>query len=229
MVVAGLAVVLALGALAADRWAPAQDVPWKPFAVSQPIGLATHFKILAVGRDPARCRAALAVAGIGFEPVADRTQGQCRVTGAGRLGQGLAAFSPAGPVMTCREALALAVWERQSVVPAARRDLGQPVTAVEHFGTYACRPIRGDRAHLSQHAFANAIDVAGFKLADRTELSVLKDYRRDDGRGRFLRKVHADGCRVFGHSLGPDFNADHKDHLHLDMDAFGWGLVGFCY
>jgi hypothetical protein len=219
---------VALAGLAVDRLARPQDAPWKPFDLDQPIGLATHYKIAVIGRDEVRCRAALAAGGITFEPVADRREGECQVLGAGRLGEGLAPLSPARPVMTCREALALAVWERHSVQPAARRDLGAGVVGIEHFGTYNCRAIRGDAPHMSQHALANAIDVSGFRLADHREISVLKDYRRDDGAGRFLHAVHADGCRIFGHSLGPDFNADHRDHLHLDMADFGWGLAGFC-
>jgi hypothetical protein len=50
---------------------------------------------------------------------------------------------------------------------------------------------------------------------------VLKDYRDPGPRGVFLRRVHDAGCLVFGHTLGPDFNADHKDHLHLDMGLWG--------
>lgn len=226
-----LMVVIALAAgvgLAVDRLGPPQDVPWKPFDLDQPIGLATHYKIALIGRDEARCRAALAAGGISFDPVPPRRERQCSVVDAGQLGEGLAPLIPARPVMTCREALALATWERHSVQPAARRELGEGVVGIEHFGTYDCRPIRGQPGQLSQHAFANAIDVAGFRLADRREISVLKDYRRADGAGRFLHQVHADGCRVFGHSLGPDFNADHRDHLHLDMADFGWGLAGFC-
>jgi hypothetical protein len=224
---------LGLAGLGVDRFAKPQDVPWKRFDLDQPIGLATHFKIARLGRDPAACAAALAAGGIRFTPVADRSEGQCRVTDAGRIEDGMAVLTPAHPVMTCREALALAVWERHAVQPTARRELGAGVVGLAHFGTYACRPIRGHErlgaAALSQHAFANAIDIDGFKLADHGEVSVLKDYRRPDGRGRFLRKVHADGCRVFGHALGPDYNAEHKDHFHLDMADFGWGLVGGCY
>lgn len=228
VILLGVCLGLAVAALALDRFAPPQDLPWKPLDLDQPIGLSTNFKIARLGRDTTRCEAVLAAGGVDFVPVPDRSEGQCRVEGAGRLGEGLAPLSPAGPVMTCREALALAVWERHSVQAAARRDLGVGVVGLEHFGTYACRSIRGDAAHLSQHGLANAIDISGFILADHREISVLKDYRRGDGAGRFLRRVHRDGCRVFGHSLGPDFNAAHKDHLHLDMADFGWGLAGFC-
>lgn len=33
----------------------------------------------------------------------------------------------------------------------------------------------------------------------------------------FLREVHAKGCEIFGTALGPDANADHRDHFHFDM------------
>lgn len=33
----------------------------------------------------------------------------------------------------------------------------------------------------------------------------------------FLRAVHASACRIFGTTLGPEANADHRNHLHIDM------------
>jgi hypothetical protein len=35
----------------------------------------------------------------------------------------------------------------------------------------------------------------------------------------FLHQAHDDACRIFGTVLGPDTNAAHHDHLHLDMKA----------
>lgn len=42
-----------------DRIAPPQDLPWKPFSLNQPIGLATAGKLSRIASDPAACRAAL--------------------------------------------------------------------------------------------------------------------------------------------------------------------------
>jgi hypothetical protein len=33
----------------------------------------------------------------------------------------------------------------------------------------------------------------------------------------FLHDVHASACKVFGTTLGPEANADHRNHFHLDM------------
>jgi len=34
---------------------------------------------------------------------------------------------------------------------------------------------------------------------------------------RFLREVHASGCRIFGTTLGPEANEAHRNHFHVDM------------
>jgi hypothetical protein len=49
-----------------DRLAPPQDLPWKPFSLNQPIGLATAGKLARIGADPAACRAALREGGVRF-------------------------------------------------------------------------------------------------------------------------------------------------------------------
>lgn len=219
---AALALLAAAGA-AADRLAPAQDLPWKPFSLERPIGWATHLQLARIGYDPEACRAALAAGGVGFTPVPPRREGDCHVLNGVRLGAAAIPLKPEGPVMSCQEALALAAWERWSVQPAARAAFGEPVVRIEHFGTYACRPIRGHAHGLSEHAFADAIDVSAFRLSDGHLISVLKDYRDPGLAGGFLRRAHAGACRVFGHALGPDFNADHRDHFHLDM---GLGSLG---
>jgi hypothetical protein len=106
------------------------------------------------------------------------------------------------------------------VQPAALRHLGREVARIEHFGTYACRNIRGGHM-LSQHASANALDVAGFRLRNGPHVTVLKDFRRDDARGRFLRQSRDGACRWFRTVLSPDYNAAHADHLHLDQGFWG--------
>ncbi len=34
---------------------------------------------------------------------------------------------------------------------------------------------------------------------------------------QFLREAHAAACRIFGTTLGPEANADHRNHFHVDM------------
>lgn len=217
-----LSAALLVGAgIALDRLAPAQDLPWKPFSLNRPIGWATHIQLARIGYDKARCEAALAAGDVDFTPDPPRAEGDCHVLNGVRLGEGVSPLKPSGPLMSCQEALAFVTWERHGVQPAAYSTFGEGVTQIEHFGTYACRPMRGHRSGLSEHAFANAIDVSAFHLSDGRMISILRDYRGGGDKGRFLHQVHDRACMIFGHTLGPDFNADHKDHFHLDMGLWG--------
>jgi hypothetical protein len=123
--------------------------------------------------------------------------------------------------MTCPAALAYAFWERHTVQPAAIATLGRGVTAIEHYGTYACRNLysrAGGRP--SEHAFANALDVAAFRLSDGRRVSVAADFHDETPGGLFLRGVRDGACDWFRATLGPDYNAAHADHLHLDYGRY---------
>ena len=110
---------------------------------------------------------------------------------------------------------------RQGVAPAARRHLGSRVTALVNYGSSSCRPIAGtDRA--SEHATANAIDIAAFRTADDREISVRRDWTATDARGAFLRDAAKGACAIFGTVLGPGYNPAHADHLHLDMGHWAY-------
>ena len=94
---------------------------------------------------------------------------------------------------------------------------------VESFGSYACRAVIGTRpeyaGRLSGHAVANAVDVAAFVLEDGRRITVLGGWHSGDGRVRdFLRTIHASACKRFGTVLSPDYNAAHRNHLHLEDD-----------
>jgi hypothetical protein len=128
-----------------------------------------------------------------------------------------------GPVrVSCPLAAALYVWEREVVQPAARELLGSEVTQIDHFGTFSCRRVYGrEDGAYSQHAMANAIDVAGFRLADGRRITVVGDFRDDGAKGAFLRRVRDGSCDLMRGVLSPDYNAAHRDHLHLDMGPYG--------
>lgn len=216
---ADLALVALLLGVAVARWAPPEDLPWTPLRLDQPVGLATGMKFVAAARDPRQCRAVLADGGVRFVEEPDRVSGACATRDTVRL-QG-ASLSPADPVMTCPQALAYAFWARHSVQPAARAELGEVVASVEHYGTYACRNLYGRATgSRSQHAYANALDVAAFRTASGRRVSVLGDFRDDGAEGRFLRRVRDGACPWFAAVLSPDYNTAHRDHLHLDMGRF---------
>ena len=213
-----LALAAMLAFLLVDRLAPPQDLPWKPFSLNQPIGLATAGKLAVIAADPAKCRAALKAVGISFVDQPVREEGFCSTRDTLRAPSLLA---PKAPVMTCPLALRYALWERQVVGPKAREILASPVTRIDQLGTYACRTIYGRTgARPSEHARANALDVAGFRTADGQRITVLKDFAKDTPEGRFVRAARDGACRVFGVTLSPDYNAEHADHLHLNPAGY---------
>jgi hypothetical protein len=218
-VLADLLVASLLLGVAIARWAPPEDLPWTPLRLDQPVGLATGMKFALAAGDPQRCRAILEDGGVRFAVEPDRVAGSCATRDTVRL-QGVT-LAPAAPVMTCKEALAYAFWTRHAVQPAARAELGEPILRVEHYGTYACRNMYGRATGMrSQHAYANALDVAAFRTASGRRISVRTDFRDEGPRGRFLRRARDGACPWFRAVLSPDYNAAHADHLHLDMGRF---------
>lgn len=121
--------------------------------------------------------------------------------------------------MACPLARRFVAWVRNGVVPAGREILGSEVRRVESFGSYACRGVVGGATNrLSEHATGNAVDVAGFVLADGRRITLARDWRSaDPAVAEFLRVVRASACKRFGTVLSPDYNAAHYNHLHLDL------------
>ncbi len=126
--------------------------------------------------------------------------------------------------MTCDLARALDRFVKTVLEPASVRAFGQPVIQLVENGVRNCRPVEGYDSLLSEHAFANAIDVAGFVLRDGSVIDVAPGADGAHAAHRdFVREVTAGACTVFRTVLGPGFDELHGRHLHLDM-----GLLGGC-
>ncbi len=120
--------------------------------------------------------------------------------------------------MTCPLAYAFSIWVQSDLQVPAMGEFGSPVVRIESFGTYSCRNVNGAASgRLSEHAFANAVDVAAFVLKDGRRISVAGGWNGDPRDARFLRSIRASACRRFQTVLSPDYNAAHRDHLHFDM------------
>lgn len=191
-------------------------------------------------------------------------------------------------LISCPMAAALHTWMQDVVQPAARELLGSPLIRMSNVASYHCRNVIGGRSgSLSQHAFANAVDVADFTTATGRTVRVQEHWgvtrrdraaadvrarevaakasaeaaasptnrrpedkqapaksvaaRRAEGASRlgaapadaprpaqdgtqiitsetsFLKRAHAGACGIFGTVLGPEANADHRDHFHVDL------------
>lgn len=203
---------------------------WTPLDLGEPPSLATGPKLVALGQDFAACRRLLDRAGVRYEPLVPRRDGpHCGFTDALRFTPGGSrgiAFAPSTPGVACPVAAALAMWEWNVVQPAALKSFGTPVAAIDHLGSYNCRHISG-RDAWSEHARADAIDIAGFRLTDGRRITVLRDWRGGGPEASFLHAVRAGACPLFATVLSPDYNAAHRDHLHLDQAARGDGFWGW--
>ena len=175
------------------------------------------------------CLADLGASGARFEPLPDTYAAPgCNKLGTVQLSalagdRSQFGVSNLGPVQ-CSVAKAFGDWARFGVDRAARQILGSPIAKIETMGSYSCRNVAGSERR-SAHARAEAIDVSAFVLADGRRIVLKRDWQGGDAATReFLRVVHKSACKRFGTVLGPQYNAAHEDHFHLE----GSGGATFC-
>ncbi|KTC58602.1 extensin [Pseudomonas fluorescens ABAC62] len=197
---------------------PAEWNPWAPLDVRASPNLLTRYKLGLLQDNPDLCEQALKTSGLRVGHQADTSaDAVCPLRNILRV-QGADVALSSSFLASCPLAVAFALFERHSLQPAAQAVFGQSVARVDHLGSFACRNIYGRaEGRLSQHASANALDVAGFRLADGRSISVLKDWPGEGDSARFLRQVRDGACDYFNVVLSPDYNAAHRNHFHLDM------------
>lgn len=121
-----------------------------------------------------------------------------------------------GPV-SCQMANGFAAWARFGADRAAQQVMGTRLARIETMGSYSCRNVAG-RGRRSAHATADAIDVSGFILADGRRITVSNDWSGGSSEEReFLRVVFQSACKRFSTVLSPDYNYDHRDHIHMEV------------
>ena len=120
--------------------------------------------------------------------------------------------------LACPIVSALDRWLADSVQPAAMRWFGVRVVEIKQISAYSCRGMNGNpHAHISEHAFGNALDIAAFTLADGRRVTVKGGWRGVPEEQGFLRDVQATACQQFNTVLAPGSNAHHEDHIHVDL------------
>lgn len=222
-----IALVLIAVGIAFDKgwWEiPRHWAPWEPLSVDDPLTPVTKWKLSRLADDRQGCLAALDSVpddGLTYTPLDDHSPVEgCPLSNVVRVQSSGVDFN-AGFVATCPLALAWVIYERQRLQPAAEEIFGTRVSSVEHYGSFSCRNVYGRaEGRLSEHATAEALDVASFTLADGRRMTLLGDWDDDGDVGAFLREARDGGCDVFGNVLGPDYNAAHADHFHFGMRGF---------
>jgi len=143
-----------------------------------------------------------------------------------RLGPGpqnsVTAFAPVvvkpAATLACPIVSVLDHWLSDSVQPASMRWFGMRVVEIRQISAYSCRGMNGHSwAHISEHAFGNALDIAAFTLADGRQITVRDGWRGLPQEQGFLRDIEASACQQFSTVLAPGSNAYHYDHIHVDL------------
>ncbi|MEC5212662.1 hypothetical protein RCH06_001202 [Polaromonas sp. CG_9.5] len=204
--------------------------PWAPLDVNAQPSVLTAYKLARTRNDPALCANALTQTGMKYDLLPNRTTGPgCGFDNAVRLREaGVRLGSQVS--LSCPMALSFFMWEKHALQPAALQHFGQRVVAIEHLGSYACRNInRGESTasgSRSRHATANALDIAGFTLESGKPISILKQWQAADttaapnAEAQMLADAHQGACRFFSGVLGPDYNAVHRNHFHLETGGY---------
>lgn len=178
------------------------------------------------------CEAKLEAAGVEFSPSRlplHKTKSgiYCGAQQVVRYHQGPGGIRWGGrPKVTCAVALSMARLET-IVQQEAEREFGRPVQRIKHMGTYNCREMANYPGWVSEHSYANAIDIKHFELRGGKTVPVLGEYPKNgaepnNAKARFLKQVarRLYDERVFSVVLTPSFDRAHRNHFHLDMARY---------
>lgn len=209
-----------------DHYVPPQHLFWKPLDTSRPLGFATKRQLMNLNFMPSKNCMNLVRKTEGFNTVIADPKRPKTGVGKGVCGWDVAQivygteeviFAPGESHMQCPLAVAVYLWQRE-VDALALKHFDQPLAKIHHYGSYSCRRQRGNGSgQWSEHAFANAWDVAAFELRDGTLINIKKDWDGTRKKKNFLRDVRSVACGLFRVTLSPNYNAAHADHFHLDM------------
>jgi hypothetical protein len=118
-------------------------------------------------------------------------------------------------------------WVKHVITPTAEYYFGSPVVTMKVAASYGCRPINHQSGgRLSEHGYANALDISSFTLADGRTVTVKGGWWGDERERLFLRAVHDGACREFTTVLGPNADKFHHDHFHVDLARHGRNGTG---
>ncbi|MBB3019385.1 hypothetical protein FHR70_002450 [Microvirga lupini] len=162
------------------------------------------------------CLDRLSKLGLRFEKRPPVQEGRCSIENPvllSSLSNGVE-IAPAS-LMACPVAESLARWMSEVVAPEAERQFQTAPTKLLIGTSYQCRDQRNG-AKLSEHALGNGVDVMGFEFAKRSPLAIASQ-TENSPEANFQSAIQKAACPIFNTVLGPGSDADHGDHLHLDL------------
>ena len=216
----GVLLAIAGGAVSVWRgWldVPPQWNPWAPLDIKTAPNWLTGYKLMRLRSDPELCAQAMSSSDLRVTRQSDSPDAKCPLIGALRVQGGEVALSSSF-LASCPLAVAYAMFEQHTLRPVAQSVYGQKVARIDHLGSFACRNVYNrESGALSRHASADALDIAGFRLADGRSISVLRDWPGQNQDAQFLRQVRDGACEAFSVVLSPDYNAAHRNHFHVDV------------
>jgi hypothetical protein len=174
--------------------------------------------------------------------------------------------------LNCATVVALYDWLEQTVQPTAQSRLATSITRLTGTSGYQCRNrVGAGETKISDHAAANAVDIAAFVTRDNKTIDVETKWLHDGAPGNnvsvagkttsasaqprqstkkgkrpdpaskqqseqkssaaravlqpttpeddFLHQLHTGACMRFTTVLGPEANAEHHNHFHLDLTS----------
>jgi hypothetical protein len=221
----GLIALLGLAGLAIpihQSWLriPANWAPWGHVVLDAPPSWLARTQINSLAADPAACIATLDRSRLSYRPVPLRPiKKGCGMVNVVHPLQSQIPYSQ--PFDATCSLMAALYWYEGRLQQLAQSHLGTRITRIDHLGTYACRNVNSaPSGRRSQHATANAIDIAGFRLADGRAISVLADWGEPTEAGKFLTAARDEACGLFNIVLSPQYNDLHANHFHLDLGGF---------
>lgn len=119
----------------------------------------------------------------------------------------------------CDTALQLSRWMEGSVKPSLEAAMpGETITGLAQASAYVCKNRNGAKeGKISEHAFGNAVDIAGFSLKSGKTITVRPADKDSTMDGAFQRAITEAACLYFTTVLDPGSDAAHQNHLHLDV------------
>lgn len=96
---------------------------------------------------------------------------------------------------SCPMAVSSTMFVSQLVKSSANNGMSSPLAHIDHLGSYACRNIyHRAKGRLSEHATADAWDIAAFRLKNNDRISVLNHWVQPEEKARWLHQAFQQSC-----------------------------------